>query len=85
MADVIFLSFQQTPVFWEEEEVSDHVFFFFFNTVLSLLLVLLKQLELHLSGLTYWHICIALCCSYGLWQSLVSVLLPLSERNASEW
>lgn len=28
MADVIFLSFQQTPVFWEEEEVSDHVFFF---------------------------------------------------------
>lgn len=57
---------------------------FFFNILLSLLLVLLKQLELHLSGLTYWHICISLCRSYGLWQTLVSVLLPVSERNVSE-
>lgn len=58
--------------------------FFFFNTVLSLLLVLLKQLEVHLSGLTYWHICISLCRSYGLWQSLVSILLPVSEWNVHE-
>lgn len=55
MADFIFLSFQQTPVFWEEEEVSDH-FFFFLYTVLSLLLVLLKQLQLCLSGLILAHL-----------------------------
>lgn len=57
---------------------------FFSNAVLSLLPVLLKQLELHLSGLTYWRIGIPLCQSYGLWQSLVSILLPVSERNVSE-
>lgn len=55
---LFFFLFQQTPVFWEEEEVSG--LFFFFNTLLSFLPVLLKQLEVHLSGLPYWHICIPL-------------------------
>lgn len=57
---------------------------FFFPHTLALLPVLSKQLELQLSETTYWHICIPLWHSYGLWQSLVSILLQVSVWNVPE-
>lgn len=80
---LFFLSFQQTPVFWEEEEVSDHLFLF--NYIISLFSPLvLKQFKLHLSDLTYWYIYILLWISYGSWQNLVSILLQVSVWNVAE-
>lgn len=60
------------------------LFFYFIRP--SFQPVLLKQLESQLSGLTYWHICIPLWHSYGLFLwSLASILLQVSARNVSEW
>lgn len=52
------LSFQQTPVFWEEEEVSEHPLFFIIIIISLFFPMVLKRLKLYSSDPAYWHICI---------------------------
>lgn len=84
----IFFSFQQTPVFWEEEEVSDYpffsfFFFFFFLSSSPFVPTVLKRLELHSSDLAYWHI-YTLRHPYSSRQTLVSISLQVSVWNVAE-
>lgn len=81
----VFVSFQQTPVFWEEEEVSDHLFFlfnyipsmfFFFSCVIKAIKVALIRSRI-LAHILLWH-------SHGRWQTLVSISLQVSVWNVAE-